>query len=165
MLTHDTNILWVMTGATHGLDGQHHKADRSSLQPTRCAASTDKCPAINKPQVKSTRKTSKKTSSCKLRVLWQTHSWKPIWFCTRVSWCFFPYKLTNKHLPYSMDESSIWKGNVSSTTEEIPRTIWNSNVHYSVHKIPPLVPILNQIILAHIFPALTLFSLLLLWTG
>jgi hypothetical protein len=42
--------------------------------------------------------------------------------------------------------------NSLSASQEIPYLLWNPKVYYRLHKIPPLIPILSQMNLAHTFP-------------
>jgi len=51
-----------------------------------------------------------------------------------------------------MEQNPSWEAESHSANREILRLIWNPEVHYRVHKIPPLVPMLNQMSPVHIFP-------------
>jgi hypothetical protein len=44
-----------------------------------------------------------------------------------------------------MEQSSFWEANISSATQEIPRSLWNPKFHYGTHNSPPPIPILSQI--------------------
>ena len=48
-------------------------------------------------------------------------------------------------LTHSMEQSPSWEANQFSANQEIPCILWNPKVHYHIYKLPPPVPVLNQI--------------------
>jgi hypothetical protein len=50
----------------------------------------------------------------------------------------------------SMEQSTSWKANSRSVSQQILRLLRNQKVHYCVHKSPPLDPLLRQMNSVHI---------------
>jgi len=50
-----------------------------------------------------------------------------------------PVKSTDDWLIKSMEQSSSWEANRSSSSQEISCIVCNLKVHYHIHKTPPLV--------------------------
>jgi hypothetical protein len=44
-----------------------------------------------------------------------------------------------------MELSPSWEAVSCTSTQEYPKLLWNPNFHYRVPKIPPLIPVVNQI--------------------
>ena len=51
-----------------------------------------------------------------------------------------------------MEQSSSWKANSSSASQEIPRILWNLNVYRHVQNSPPLVLVLSHTNPVHALP-------------
>jgi hypothetical protein len=75
----------------------------------------------------------------------------------------------NTLLTNFIEQSLPWQAARRSVTLEFPNILWNQRVHYRVHKIPPLVPVSNEMNPIHTTPSYFSklhFSLVsLIWTN
>ena len=71
---------------------------------------------------------------------------------TVASWPFL-------YILYTMQQSPSWEANRSSASQEIPRILWKSKVNFCIYKIPPHIPILNQINPFHALYTISLKSI------